>query len=272
MALTLEKLLENSTPKPFELPSYDEPLGPTVKMRDIIGIASMIFAEQNLWAVPARRGLHPVKVTPHVLGCHAPLVWLYSTLLDEDYYLCRKTLQGAYTQVYAIFVPFDRIRAPYTDNLLIYINGKIIRHPRLGPKSVPDSCADWVYNKLRNLLELVSVLPNRENYRLVPRRRELPTLCASKLLETGSEALKELLNEDYYFEEDSDKLGFHFTRQIHSQASLWRYGTGFPESWCLRRGPSHRGYNIEAGPRAGYGLGTSSHRPCYGPGCSRPGL
>jgi len=60
MALTLEKLLENSTPKPFELPSYDEPLGPTVKMRDIIGIASMIFAEQNLWAVPARRGLNSV--------------------------------------------------------------------------------------------------------------------------------------------------------------------------------------------------------------------
>ena len=130
MALTLEKLLENSTPPSFEPPDYD---GPTITMWQAMQIAFYMGDRQNLWIVPVSKGRQPMEVSPYTLCSGTELHRRCYDHKDESgYYLCSKTPQGGFKPVYAVWVPFDRLTNQYTNNLLVYINGQFIPRGRRG--------------------------------------------------------------------------------------------------------------------------------------------
>ena len=215
MALTLEKLLENSTPPPFEPPNYD---GPTIKMREVMLIASAMGVEQNLWAVPTKRNTYPVKVSPYTLGAEAPLSWNYLGRLDDDYYLCSKIPQGGYKLVYAVFVPFDRFSAPYTNNLLMYVNGQFIsrKASALQPTRLEDRCGIF-YNKLQHLFKLLPALPKDRSFLLTPQKQGLPSIEVDE--QTEQHTPFALRSEEYCLQEGTQETGFRPAGQLRVSAA-----------------------------------------------------
>ena len=76
----------------------------------------------DLWAVPKNSDTPPVYYHKACMKTHI----IVPKLLDEEYVLCRKDKKGKFKEIQALWAPFDKERAPLNDNLLVYINGKVV--------------------------------------------------------------------------------------------------------------------------------------------------
>ena len=95
-------------------------------LEDLLKLSSMFGATTVLHAVPELSWCPPVKLTEDSVLDRWDCFLLYP-VFNKPYYLCfYNEAAGKYELVSQLFVPFDRERAPLNNNLLVYINGKIL--------------------------------------------------------------------------------------------------------------------------------------------------
>lgn len=100
----------------------------THSLAAIIKLVEVLTPKQVLLAVPVDKK-QAIQIL-HVGAVTLPSPWrtnLNADLLYGQYRLCLPNWhRGSFKPVTQLFVPFDKERAPLTNNLLVYINGQIL--------------------------------------------------------------------------------------------------------------------------------------------------
>ena len=98
----------------------------TNTLADLLQLAPLLGERSYLLAIPVEEKYSTIVLTKgETLNCWS--LDMLNSVLDKHYYLC--TYDEATKKVREapqLFVPFDKKRAPLTDNLMVYINGQIL--------------------------------------------------------------------------------------------------------------------------------------------------
>jgi len=94
-------------------------------LEDLLKLSSFFGATTVLHAVPELSWCPTIELSQDTEFDRWDIM-LLMPILNKSYSLCTKDVDGKFKPVAHVFVPFDKDRAPLTNNLLVYSNGQIL--------------------------------------------------------------------------------------------------------------------------------------------------